>query len=71
MRNGLYALLSTLVLTLPAAAQEGPIRSTIESQIQAFQADDFARQSGVALGAAAAVEIGTVVVHDEAGVAAP
>ena len=43
MRNGLYALFLAAVLTLPAAAQEGPIRSTIESQIQAFQADDFAR----------------------------
>jgi hypothetical protein len=31
------------VATLPAAAQEGPIQQTIQSQIEAFQADDFAR----------------------------
>lgn len=30
-------------LSLPAAAQEGPIRTTIQSQIDAFLADDFAR----------------------------
>jgi Domain of unknown function (DUF4864) len=30
-------------LTLPAAAQEGPIQETIKGQIDAFQADDFAR----------------------------
>lgn len=27
----------------PAAAQEGPIRETIQRQIEAFRADDFAR----------------------------
>lgn len=43
MRNGLYAVLLTAVLALPAAAQEGPIRETIQSQIDAFLADDFAR----------------------------
>ena len=32
-----------VVLNLPAAAQEGPIQQTIQSQIDAFQADDFAR----------------------------
>lgn len=30
-------------VTLPAAAQEGPIQETIQRQIEAFQADDFAR----------------------------
>jgi Domain of unknown function (DUF4864) len=29
--------------TLPAVAQEGPIQQTIQSQIDAFEADDFAR----------------------------
>jgi Domain of unknown function (DUF4864) len=53
MRNGFYAVLLAGVLglsglalpglTLPAAAQEEPIRNTIQSQIDAFQADDFAR----------------------------
>lgn len=43
MRNGLFAALLATVLALPAAAQEAPIRATIESQIEAFQADDFAR----------------------------
>jgi hypothetical protein len=43
MRNGLYAVLLAASMALPAVAQEGPIRSTIESQIKAFQADDFAR----------------------------
>jgi hypothetical protein len=48
MRNGLYAVLLAGVLglsglALPAAAQEEPIRNTIQSQIDAFQADDFAR----------------------------
>jgi Domain of unknown function (DUF4864) len=43
MRNGLYAVLLTAVLSLPAVAQEGPIRETIESQMEALQADDFAR----------------------------
>ena len=43
MRNGLFAALLATVLALPAAAQEAPIRATIQSQIEAFQADDFAR----------------------------
>jgi hypothetical protein len=43
MRNGLYAVLFAAVLALPAQAQEEPIRKTIQSQIEAFQADDFAR----------------------------
>lgn len=43
MRNGLYAALIAAVLALPAAAQEAPIQDTIQSQIEAFQADDFAR----------------------------
>ncbi len=43
MRNGLYAVLLASVLAFPAAAQEEPIRNTIQSQIDAFQADDFAR----------------------------
>jgi hypothetical protein len=43
MRNGLYAAVFAAVLALPAMAQEGPIRETIQSQIDAFLADDFAR----------------------------
>ena len=43
MRNGLYAVVFAAVLALPAAAQEEPIRKTIESQMEALQADDFAR----------------------------
>jgi hypothetical protein len=43
MRHGLIALCFVAVLALPAAAQEGPIRETIQNQIEAFQADDFAR----------------------------
>lgn len=43
MCNGLYAVLLAACLALPAAAQEGPIRETIESQMEALQADDFAR----------------------------
>lgn len=48
MRNGLYAVMLAVALvlpggTLPARAQEEPIRNTIQSQIDAFQADDFAR----------------------------
>ena len=31
------------LLALPAAAQEAPIQDTIRQQIQAFEADDFAR----------------------------
>jgi hypothetical protein len=43
MRHGLYAVCLSILLALPAAAQEGPIRETIQNQIDAFQADDFAR----------------------------
>ncbi|HLQ20309.1 MAG TPA: DUF4864 domain-containing protein [Tabrizicola sp.] len=43
MRNGLYAALLAACLALPAGAQEAPIQQTIQSQIEAFQADDFAR----------------------------
>ena len=35
-------LLASLFLALPAFAQDAPIQSTIENQLQAFQADDFA-----------------------------
>ena len=41
MRIGLTFALA--LLTLPAAAQEVPIQDTIRQQIQAFEADDFAR----------------------------
>ena len=43
MRNGLYAVLLAACLALPAAAQEAPIRQTIQNQMEALQADDFAR----------------------------
>ena len=43
MRNGLYAALLAACLALPAAAQEAPIQETIQNQIDAFRADDFAR----------------------------
>lgn len=47
MRRWLLALslvLATVLgLTPPAAAQEEPIQRTIQSQLDAFQADDFAR----------------------------
>lgn len=42
MRGPAFAFLLSLCLTLPAAAQEGPIQSTILNQIEAFRADDFA-----------------------------
>jgi hypothetical protein len=42
MRNGLYGLLTAAFLALPVAAQEEPIQNTIQSQINAFLADDFA-----------------------------
>lgn len=38
-----YACLTVIVLCLPASAQEDPIRQTIQNQLDAFQADDFAR----------------------------
>lgn len=37
------ALALVLAPALPAPAQEGPIRDTIQNQIEAFRADDFAR----------------------------
>ena len=46
MRKELFATLfaATLsALAIPVFAQEGPIQQTIQSQIDAFQADDFAR----------------------------
>ncbi len=43
MRNGLYAVLLAACLALPAVAQEAPIRETIQNQMEALQADDFAR----------------------------
>ena len=36
------AILAFLLLAFPASAQEAPIQDTIQSQLQAFQADDFA-----------------------------
>jgi len=39
----LVAVLVALALALPVAAQEEPIRRTIQNQLDAFQADDFAR----------------------------
>ena len=41
MRFGLYALLGAVCFALPAAAQELPIQSTIQSQLDAFEVDDF------------------------------
>ena len=41
MRFGLYALLGAVCFVLPAAAQELPIQSTIQSQLDAFEVDDF------------------------------
>ncbi len=37
-----YAFLTAMFVALPAAAQEGPIQNTIENQLNAFGADDFA-----------------------------
>jgi hypothetical protein len=39
----LYPLIAAMMLALPAAAQDAPIRATIQSQIDAMAADDFAR----------------------------
>lgn len=41
MRLGLYAVLTAACLALPAQAQEAPIQTTIQSQLDAFMADDF------------------------------
>ncbi|MDZ7905118.1 MAG: DUF4864 domain-containing protein [Cypionkella sp.] len=38
----LYVLIAALFFTQPAAAQDAPIRATIQSQIDAMAADDFA-----------------------------
>ncbi len=43
MRLGLYALLTAAALALPVQAQEAPIQSTIQSQLDAFLVDDYAR----------------------------
>lgn len=43
MRKAVHAVLLAVSLALPVAAQEEPIRNTIQGQIEAFQADDFAR----------------------------
>ena len=43
MRRQLYALLLASALALPVAAQEAPIQNTIQSQLDAFLADDFTR----------------------------
>lgn len=43
MRNGLCAVVFAMLLAVPAGAQEDPIRQTIQSQIDAFMADDVAR----------------------------
>ena len=37
------SLLTAVLMALPAGAQEAPIQNTIQSQIDAFRADDFAR----------------------------
>lgn len=43
MRLGLYAILTTALLALPMQAQEVPIQSTIQSQLDAFLVDDYAK----------------------------
>jgi hypothetical protein len=43
MRRTLLAVMVSFAMVLPAAAQEEPIQQTIQSQIDAFLADDFAR----------------------------
>ena len=43
MRLGLYGLLTAALLALPASAQDAPIQSTIQSQLDAFAAQDSAR----------------------------
>jgi hypothetical protein len=43
MRKGFYAVVLAACLSLPALAQEAPIQETIQRQIEAFRADDFAR----------------------------
>ncbi len=43
MRRSLFAFIAVLALSLPGVAQEAPIQQTIQSQIDALQADDFDR----------------------------
>lgn len=43
MRFGLYGLITAVMLALPVSAQEEPIQQTIQNQLDAFEADDFAR----------------------------
>lgn len=42
MRLGLKSLLTAICFALPATAQQAPIQNTIQSQLDAFQVDDFA-----------------------------
>ncbi len=48
MRHFLFSLLATLALCAPVRADEAAIRGVIASQIEAFQADDFATAFGFA-----------------------
>ncbi|MFD1157532.1 DUF4864 domain-containing protein [Roseovarius aestuarii] len=48
MRHFLFSLLATLALCAPVRADEAAIRGIIASQIEAFQADDFATAFGFA-----------------------
>lgn len=48
MRKFLFSLLATLALCAPLRADEAAIRGVIASQIEAFQADDFATAFGFA-----------------------
>ncbi len=48
MRKFLFSLLATLALCAPVRADEAAIRGVIASQIEAFQADDFATAFGFA-----------------------
>ena len=43
MQLKLYAVLIAALLALPVQAQEAPIQSTIQSQLDAFKSDDYAR----------------------------
>jgi Domain of unknown function (DUF4864) len=42
MRRSMLAMFASLALSLPGLAQEEPIQNTIQSQIDALRADDFA-----------------------------
>lgn len=48
MRTGLLAAVLTMIMAFGAQAQEAEIRGTIDSQIEAFKADDFAGAFGFA-----------------------